>query len=117
MAVTYLVAYAGAQTMPGCLELLEPEMEERGHPLSLVLGDDTSVDTPWGLAKAYFDETLAFLDKNDGWNADGSMSREYNRVPFSDFAVKDSAGNSWTPYQPINTPYKARRLSVNLRLW
>ena len=116
MAVTYLVAYAGAQTMPGCLELLEPEMEERGHPLSLVLGDDTSVDTPWGLAKAYFDETLAFMDKNDGWNADGSMNREYNRIPFSDYAVTDSAGNSWTPYRPINSPYRVSLLAIHLSL-
>lgn len=111
VAITYLVGYAGAQTMPHCFDALETIMEERGHPLSLVLEGEPSVDTPWGLAKAYFDETLAFLDKNDGWNADGSMNREHNRVPFSDFDIEDSAGNSWTPYQPVNSPYKVSNAS------
>ena len=106
VAVTYTVAYAGIQAMPYCFDELEAEMEGRGHPLSLVFDNETSVNTPWGLAKAYADEVYAFLDENDGWNADGSMSREYNRVPFSDFSMTDSAGNSYEPYTPVNTPYK-----------
>eukprot|EP00904_Undaria_pinnatifida_P002795 jgi/Undpi1/12516/HiC_scaffold_6.g02185.m1 len=108
VAVTYTVAYAGIQAMPYCFDELEAEMEGRGHPLSLVFDNETSVNTPWGLAKAYADEVYAFLDDNDGWNADGSMSREYNRVPFSDFSMTDSAGNSYEPYTPVNTPYKLR---------
>lgn len=92
--------------MPYCFDPLDAEMEKRGHPLSLILEGEQSVVKPWGLAKAYFDETLAFLDENDGWNADGSMNREYNRVPFSDFSLTDSAGNSWTPYRPINSIHK-----------
>ena len=106
VAITYLIAYAGVQTMPYCFDPLDAEMEKRGHPLSLILEGEQSVVKPWGLAKAYFDETLAFLDENDGWNADGSMNREYNRVPFSDFSLTDSAGNSWTPYRPINSIHK-----------
>ena len=109
VAITYTVAYAGIKAMPYCFDELKADMEERGHPLSLVFDTETSADTPWGLAKTYADEVFAFLDDNDGWNADGSMSREYNRVPFSDFSMKDSAGNSYSPYQPINTPYKVSR--------
>lgn len=107
VAITYSLAYAGVLAMPYCTEEFAAIMEERGHPLSLVMeGGDASVDTPWGLAKAYVDEGVAYMLENDGWNADGSMSREFNRIPFSDYAVKDSAGNTWTPYQPQNSPYK-----------
>ena len=82
-------------------------MEDRGHPLSLIM-QDTNIDTPWGLAKAYVTETFAYMLENDGWNADGSESRQFNRIPFSDYAIKDSAGNKWTPYQPQNSPYKVQ---------
>lgn len=116
VAITYLIAYAGATTMPDCFEPLEAVMEERGHPLSLILDGEPSVDTPWGLAKAYFEEVLAFLDENDGWNADGSLSRDHNRVPFSDFAMTDSAGNSWSPYEPVNSPYKVSTYTARLFL-
>lgn len=83
-------------------------MEERNHTLSLLLGTDEepTVDTPWGLAKAYVDEIFEFMMEHDGWNADGSATREFNRVPFSDYAIRDSAGNSWKPFVPANSPYK-----------
>lgn len=106
VAIIYAVVYGGIQDMPFCREKLEALMEERGHPLSLVLEGTPSTDTPWGLAKAYVDEVNAYLTQNDGWNADGSMGRQFNRVPFSDFAMTDSAGNSWTPYTPKNNPYE-----------
>lgn len=69
----------------------------------------SGVDTPWGLAKAYVDETATYLLANDGWNADGSMSRSVNRIPYSDFSTSDSAGNTWTAYRPQNTPYDVRK--------
>ena len=94
--------------MPYCLETLEALMEERNHTISLLLGTDEepAIDTPWGLAKAYVDEIFEFMMEHDGWNADGSASREFNRVPFSDYAIRDSAGNSWKPFVPANSPYK-----------
>ncbi|CAN0194683.1 unnamed protein product [Scytosiphon promiscuus] len=105
VAVMYAVAYAGSEAMPYCTDLAAL-MEERGHPLSLLEGNQTT-DTPWGLAKAYIDEINIFLDENDGWNADGSMGgKEYNLVPFSDFPYTDSSGNKWKGYTPENTPYK-----------
>lgn len=106
MAVIYAAVYTAIQAMPYCREQLEALMEERGHSISLVLEDAPSMDTPWGLAKAYVDEVNAYLTENDGWNADGSMNRDFNRVPFSDFSKTDSAGNSWTPYKPRNSPYE-----------
>lgn len=105
VAIIYTLVYGPIQGMPYCLEQIEPLMEKAGHPISLLEGEP-SVETPWGLAKAYVDEVTAFLARNDGWNADGSLSRGFNRVPFSDFAITDSAGNSWEKYVPQNSPYK-----------
>ncbi|CAM9609976.1 unnamed protein product, partial [Hapterophycus canaliculatus] len=108
VAVVYAVAYSANEDMPYCTDIAAL-MEERGHSLSLLEGDQTT-DTPWGLAKAYTDEVKAFLDENDGWNADGSLGgREYNLTPFSDFSYKDSSGNRWNGYTPKNTPYKVTR--------
>eukprot|EP00752_Nemacystus_decipiens_P008074 g7217.t1 len=107
-AVIYAAGYAAIQAMPFCTELTAL-MEQRGHPLSLLEGDQ-SADTPWGIAKAYIDEINAYLTTNDGWNADGSMGgREANLVPFSDFSIEDSEGNKWKGYTPKNTPYKLSR--------
>ncbi|CAN0217950.1 unnamed protein product, partial [Scytosiphon promiscuus] len=111
VAEIYAVVGAALKSMPFCRETIEPLMESRGHPLSFLEdGDEDSVNTsmPWGLGRAYGDEIWAYLTENDGWNADGSMGgREFNRVPFSgDFSMTDSEGNSWTPYEPKNTPYE-----------
>lgn len=57
------------------------------------------------MVQAYVDEIYAYMDEYDGWNAHRSFSRDYNRVPFSDYAKTDSAGNTWTPYMPKNSPY------------
>lgn len=62
-------------------------------------------------AKAYIDEINAYLNENDGWNADGTLGgREFNLVPFSDFSYRDSSGNKWGGYTPKNSPYKVLRL-------
>lgn len=102
----YTIVYVSIQAMPVCAQELELLMEERGHPLSLIRQEVTSTDTPWGLAKAYVNETTAYMLEHDGWNADGSKSRDFNRIPFSDYPAKDSSGNTWRPYQPQNSPYK-----------
>lgn len=101
VAIMYTFVYGGLLGMPYCFDLVDPLMSAAGHPLSLVLEGNPSVETPWGLAKAYVDEVAEFLAANDGWNADGSMSQDYNRTPFSDYSITDSAGNSWTPYTPV----------------
>ncbi len=98
-AVLYAVAYFGWKYTPWCADLITTQMEAVGCPLSLAAiaeGEaEPSTDTPWGLAKAYIDETVSFLTENDGWNADGGMGgKEFNRIPFTgDFSYADSAGN------------------------
>lgn len=63
------------------------------------------------MIQTYVDEIYAYMDEYDGWNADGSLDRDYNRVPFSDYSKTDSAGNTWTPYIPKNTPYEVSNWS------
>lgn len=106
IAETYALTYGARQHLPFCVETMEAVMEGLGMPISLIDADDAGVETPWGLAKAYVDEVFSYLLENDGWNADGSVSREYNRVPFSDYAYTDSDGNSWKPYKPKNSPWE-----------
>lgn len=99
VAVLYAIGYMGWKHMPWCADQIVAEMETVGCPMSLVAvaeGDpEPSTDTPWGLAKAYIDETMSFLSEHDGWNADGSMGgKEVNRIPFTgDFSFVDSAGS------------------------
>eukprot|EP00903_Cladosiphon_okamuranus_P012376 g11599.t1 len=115
VAVLYAVAYVGLTNMPWCADKITAMMEDLGCSISLVDvadGDpEPSTDTPWGLAKAYIDESMGFLMENDGWNADGGLGgKEFNRVPFTgDFFYQDSAGNEWDGYTPENTPYKFKR--------
>lgn len=47
VAVVYIAAYVAIQAMPYCTEVTAL-MEQLGHPLSLLEGDQ-STDTPWGL--------------------------------------------------------------------
>ncbi|CAM9281589.1 unnamed protein product [Hapterophycus canaliculatus] len=114
VAEIYAVVGVALKSMPFCRGTIEPLMESRGHPLSFLEESDTDkVDTsmPWGLGRAYGDEIWTYLTENDGWNADGSLGgQEFNRVPFSgDFVMTDSEGNSWTPYEPRNSPYSFYR--------
>lgn len=54
--------------------------------MSLVLEGDPTADlgTPWGLAKKLVDEHTDFAE-SDGWNADGSLRNQFNKLPYSDF--------------------------------
>jgi hypothetical protein len=57
--------------------------------------DDTS--TPWGLVYAFQQEIWWEFGEFDGWNANGRLSRSYNRIPYQDFRE--------TPYVPVNDPW------------
>lgn len=52
--------------------------------------------TPWGLALFRLNEYIDWA-RRDGWNRDGSLSRQFNRIPYED----------WTPqpYTPRNPPW------------
>ena len=107
VAIAYAFVRQSLAFRPSCREEVEPYMIEAGLNISFVdEGQDT--DTPWGLANVYGEEIISYMDENDGWNAHGSASREFNRIPYSDYEITDSAGNSWTPYTPKNNPWKVR---------
>ena len=59
------------------------------------------VSTPWGLAYITAREVVEY-SVYDGWNADGSYNREYNKIPYMDF--RDSNRR----YIPVNTPWKLK---------
>ena len=46
--------------------------------------DCSDVNTPYGLAYVLTQEVYQF-SLYDGWNADGSLSRDFNRIPYQDF--------------------------------
>lgn len=108
VAASYVLSYGSVLSMPFCEDDIDSAMEDIDLPMSL-LDEAEGIETPWGLAKAYVDEVFSYLLENDGWNADGSMSKEYNRVPYSDYAYTDSDGNSWELYEPQNSPWEVSR--------
>lgn len=68
VAVVYIGAYVAIQAMPYCAAEVTSMMEQLGHPLSLLEGDQ-STDTPWGIGKTLqlfnfkqnFNRTLAYV--------------------------------------------------------
>mmetsp|Transcript_1965 Transcript_1965/g.3054 ORF Transcript_1965/g.3054 Transcript_1965/m.3054 type:complete len:522 (+) Transcript_1965:66-1631(+) len=65
--------------------------------------DCSDITTPWGLAKSILEDTKGIFAV-DGWNADGSLSSTFNRVPFSDWRSNPYEPNlnnkkSWKPLQ------------------
>lgn len=58
-----------------------------------------TTETPWGLVKAIADDAFDIFSR-DGWNEDGSLSRQYNRIAYEDF--RD------VPYVPRNPPNPRR---------
>ena len=54
----------------------------------LVLTGEPDVGTSWGLAKASNDQMTVYPN-SDGWNADGSLTHEFNKMPFSDFDYEE----------------------------
>ena len=57
-------------------------------PMSKVLVGEPDIGTPWGLAKAVVDQMTQYAN-SDGWNSDGSLTHEFNKMPFSDFDYKE----------------------------
>lgn len=55
------------------------------------------ISTPWGFAFTVNEEGKEFM-LTDGWNADGSYSRQFNKIPYQDF--RDN------PYIPRNSPWE-----------
>lgn len=76
------------------------------------------ISTPWGLANAIMKEPVFVrLYSNDGWNADGRESNQYNRVPFKDFAYTDYTDEAYIPYATYNPKRKRRNCEVKEDQW
>ena len=60
--------------------------------------DCSDTDTPWGLPSALVGEAYQF-SIFDGWNADGSLSRTFNKIPYQDFRDDNDR------YIPSNSPW------------
>ena len=88
VAITYAFAYSSIQLIPDLNDIVTNLMDNvLNLPMSNLLGYP-DISTPWGLAKATVDE-MAEYAKSDGWNSDGSMSHDFNKMPFSDFDYKE----------------------------
>lgn len=46
--------------------------------------DCSDISTPWGLAYSLLTDAKTIFSK-DGWNADGSLSSTFNRIPYADW--------------------------------
>ena len=75
-------------------------------PMSNLL-DNPEISTPWVLAKATVDG-MAEYAKSDGWNSDGSMTHEFNKMQFSDFYFKE-----YTAYSYKVNPSSSRNSTRN----
>mmetsp|Transcript_42003 Transcript_42003/g.88149 ORF Transcript_42003/g.88149 Transcript_42003/m.88149 type:complete len:557 (-) Transcript_42003:353-2023(-) len=90
--------------VPEIEDTLGPIMREFGLDTALLDIDPPDPSTPWGLSKILVNEFVPFLE-SDGWNADGSLTRKYNKLPYSDFSIVGSNGVAYNPYVVDTDPY------------
>lgn len=100
VSLAYALMLAGSFIVPGSRGALEKLLRGWGLDPARCPGGAGcgNVRTPWGLAWAAFQDVRAF-GAVDGWNADGSLSRQFNRVPYEDYR---RAGR----YVPRNSPWR-----------
>jgi hypothetical protein len=103
IALAYAVAWSTAAAMPRLdVGLLRSALASWG--LDFDICETTScndVATPWGLARTVVDEVQSFF-AFDGWNAQGSYSRDFNKIPYEDwrsipFVLSGGKLKSWRP--------------------
>jgi hypothetical protein len=88
VANAYAFAYSAISVSPTVSETVTHIMDNvLGLPMSNLEGNPL-ISTPWGLAKATVDQMSEYA-KSDGWNADGALSHDFNKIPFSDFDYED----------------------------
>ncbi|VEU38101.1 unnamed protein product [Pseudo-nitzschia multistriata] len=102
LAITYAFAYSAMVLIPSITEPLTFIMDNvLNLPMSNLLDESPpDIGTPWGLARATVDDMTEY-SKSDGWNADGSLANDFNKMPFGDFdymeysryKAKDSLGS------------------------
>lgn len=109
IALAYAFYYSGITIIPSVEEIIKPFLENFGLPVSRLLEDvpanPPTAITPWGLAKIVVEEMSRFA-LNDGWNADGSLTNDYNKMPYSDFDFVDANGDIYNAYKVDEGPAK-----------
>jgi len=89
VATAYAFAYSAIVVSPSSKDILTNIMDNvLKLPMSKVLVGEPDIGTPWGLAKAIVDQMTEYAN-SDGWNSDGSLTHEFNKMPFSDFDYKE----------------------------
>ena len=105
VALAYTLAFTVDTVFPEANKgLLSSILTSWGLDMSICdTANCSDVSTPWGLARTAVDELEDFF-KHDGFNADGSLSRDFNRVPYEDWRAES--------YSPVNSAdrYKRKRL-------
>lgn len=99
VAVVYAFAYSAILNAPGCKKFIVDIMENFLKLPMNKLDDKPDLGTPWGLAKATVDKMYAYA-QTDGWNADGALTHNFNKMPFSDFNYK-----KYSAYQVLQGSY------------
>jgi hypothetical protein len=103
IAIAYAFAYSGTLIVPSSAPAITDIMNNvLMLPMSNLDGSP-DISTPWGLAKATIDEGRVFFE-TDGWNSDGSLVNEFNKMPYNDFSFKDASGRLHKPYRPKKNP-------------
>jgi len=88
VAIAYTFAYSAIQLIPSLNDIVTNLMDNVLKLPMSNLFDNPEISTPWGLAKANVDDMIEYA-KSDGWNSNGSLSHNFNQMPFSDFDYKD----------------------------
>jgi hypothetical protein len=104
VALAYTLIFVARNFFPAASTQLESTFATWGVDANRCNAPGSCADltTPWGLAKKFTDE-MAFYGTTDGWNADGSLSRLYNKIPYQDWR-RD-------PYVPRNNPWTLEQRS------
>lgn len=95
----YVFAYSAMTLVPSVADTMRNIMDNvLGLPMSKILeGNDLPTNTPWGLAKAAVDQMTTY-SKSDGWNADGNLSNQFSKMPYSDFDI-----DTYSRYKPMQS--------------
>lgn len=98
IALAYIWSTIIIALLPEAEYKISPVMHNWGLDPELCINANPPCDesTPYGLAHAIKLDSVDYASR-DGWNADGSLSRAFNRVPYEDHREK--------PYVPRNSPW------------
>ena len=97
VALAYAFYYSAIVLIPPSEDIMKPIFESMRLPASFLDFGNPDPSTPWGLAKIAVDEMAAFVE-DDGWNADGKLTTEFNPLPYSDFSIVGDNGAAYNPY-------------------